>query len=750
MLCEVEKVAEKFLLCPERELSACHGSSELLQELSCRLGYTQNSWASQAPVIRLRRTLYSLASARVRPYNSRLAERLQFEVGESWLRSARLARQGGQLQEAYSFTTQPNISKHIEFFLESAKLSWARSKKTTAIETLSKGIADAFPTIEDALNSDNEKDKKANLAKILSQLDLKEKDVLCEGRLLLAKYMEEAANVSTERISKIYSNTKLLVWSAKSKEEVFFNYAQSLDKQIQKLYEQRSKEEVAGYAELISACIFAYCHGMKNGPTHLHHSLPRMLSLWLDFADLVTELLAKNKENKNSGADPTAQIMTNSTLTRANEKLEAILVFLKKWIKTVPWYYFLTALPQVVSRICHQHIESYKLLSQIISSLLLQFKQQTFWHLISVSKNRNSTRKNRCKDIFTQSMKNDSDLSKFLNDAITFAGEIDKLCEIKTEKGTTKTSFKEILPKLPLLVNKSDFSPLLLPTQRNMTVILPTIPEELVESRQSLAQHEPFPAGMVCLERVENNISVMTSLVAPKKITFRGSDGHLHSFLAKPKDDLRRDCRLMDFNVLLNKLFKKDPEARKRNLQIRTYCVVPTSETNGLIEWVENLKGVRPIVLQLHKERGTFSSWAGTKFQTSKTDSLVAKKQKLLRCLEEQRGAVFSDWFVNTFPDPQSWLMARMAFTRTTAVMSMMGYIIGLGDRHLENINVDTTNGETFHVDMNALFNKGETMDVPEVVPFRLTHNIVDAFGPLGIEGPFRIGCQEFYIYIKD
>jgi len=72
----------------------------------------------------------------------------------------------------------------------------------------------------------------------------------------------------------------------------------------------------------------------------------------------------------------------------------------------------------------------------------------------------------------------------------------------------------------------------------------------------------------------------------------------------------------------------------------------------------------------------------------------------------------------------------------------MVGYIIGLGDRHLENINVDETNGDTFHVDMNCLFNRGETFEVPEKVPFRLTHNMVDAFGPLGIEGPFRISCE--------
>ena len=72
----------------------------------------------------------------------------------------------------------------------------------------------------------------------------------------------------------------------------------------------------------------------------------------------------------------------------------------------------------------------------------------------------------------------------------------------------------------------------------------------------------------------------------------------------------------------------------------------------------------------------------------------------------------------------------------------MVGYIIGLGDRHLENINIDTTSGKSVHVDMNSLFNKGETMEIPEVVPFRLTGNMVDAMGPLGVDGPFRISCE--------
>ena len=49
---------------------------------------------------------------------------------------------------------------------------------------------------------------------------------------------------------------------------------------------------------------------------------------------------------------------------------------------------------------------------------------------------------------------------------------------------------------------------------------------------------------------------------------------------------------------------------------------------------------------------------------------------------------------------------SRQAFCRTVAVMSIVGYIVGLGDRHGENILLDSTNGDCVHVDLSCLFNK--------------------------------------------
>ena len=142
-------------------------------------------------------------------------------------------------------------------------------------------------------------------------------------------------------------------------------------------------------------------------------------------------------------------------------------------------------------------------------------------------------------------------------------------------------------------------APIMLPTTRNMTLTLPSseiVASGVTSGGSGASAYNPF-GELVYITGVEDEVLVMESLVKPKKIEFRGSDGKRYPFLAKPKDDLRRDSRLVDFNNLINKLFIRDPEARKRNLRVRTYTAIPLNETNGIIEWINNLQSLRSIIL---------------------------------------------------------------------------------------------------------------------------------------------------------
>lgn len=50
-----------------------------------------------------------------------------------------------------------------------------------------------------------------------------------------------------------------------------------------------------------------------------------------------------------------------------------------------------------------------------------------------------------------------------------------------------------------------------------------------------------------------------------------------------------------------------------------------------------------------------------------------------------------------------------------------VGWLLGLGDRHLDNILLDSSTGELVHIDFNVVFDQGLRLRVPEIVPFRLT-----------------------------
>ena len=708
MLYEVQLITDNFLLSSPAELSRSDSDwSSLLSELSTRLSYTQSSWIVQEPILRLRRCCLALAEDRVRPYNSSLADRLHHEVGETWLQSAQLARKTGLVQECYRLLLEARNFTNLKTFKEMAELSWVRNNKTEAISILEKGLLENFSQVEAALKEDSSKKFcKENVGQALASLNTTEKEVLCRGKLLLAQYQEEAASISMEEVGKIYSQAKSI---APNNDEVYYLFARSIDKQLQNL----SWDEILQHSHLVLCTCAYYNKSLMNGPTYLHHCLPRLLTLWLEYADTVESRRRESNVKKNR---------LEVALVADNVKnLGKLVNSMKVGLSELPLYYLLTALPQIVSQMCQKHQDSYNVLKKVMTSLLIsQYCRQTFWQMVSVSQNRNKMRSERCREIFLEAGRTTREVYRAIADGLEFASNIDKLCDLEVSDGTKHLSIQECLPSLTKLVDSQQFSgSVILPNQANMLVTLPT-------ADANVSKHDPFPSGLVTIHSIEDEVVTIQSMAKPKRISVLGSDGKRYKFLAKPKDDLRRDSRLMDCIGLLNRLFRKDVKARMRNLHIRTYNVVSTNETSGLIEWAPGLQGIRSIIHYLQRQAGhSFDIKFFENYKSPESSSLERKRKNLVRCINAQGGPVFSRWFIENFSDPQSWMMARMSYVLSTAVNSMMGYIIGLGDRHLENINVDTTTGETFHVDFNCLFNRGETFRFPEAVPFRLTHNMV-------------------------
>lgn len=114
------------------------------------------------------------------------------------------------------------------------------------------------------------------------------------------------------------------------------------------------------------------------------------------------------------------------------------------------------------------------------------------------------------------------------------------------------------------------------------------------------------------------------------------------------------------------------------------------------------------------------------------------QKVKLYRSVKQQFTPVLHYFFLERFFHPQQWFYSVTNFTSTLSISSIVGYVVGLGDRHLRNIMIDSATGQLIHIDFGILFERGRLLSVPEMVPFRLTRELVDCLGLEGVDGLLR------------
>jgi ataxia telangiectasia mutated family protein len=65
---------------------------------------------------------------------------------------------------------------------------------------------------------------------------------------------------------------------------------------------------------------------------------------------------------------------------------------------------------------------------------------------------------------------------------------------------------------------------------------------------------------------------------------------------------------------------------------------------------------------------------------------------------------VFHHFFLEQFQDPAEWYSKRMNYTHSVASNSIVGYIVGLGDRHAHNVLIDYGSAELVHIDLGFFY----------------------------------------------
>lgn len=674
-----------------------HKRREVLQELSqilsARLDATLPTFRSREPVLSMRRTAFALSPD---PGHT-----LTKEIGRSWLASAKIARKAGQWQTAYSAVLQAQQSKERFSFMESAKLVKATGEPLRALQELENsmrllGLLDDKDVLD--LTADDETTKMK--AKI---------------QVLRARWMSESERFDVATILSVFKEASAL--QAKW-ESAHFYHGKFYDECFKSL---PISDQLKRGVKMNLYTIRSFSKAIRYGSKYVYQTVPRLLTIWLDL-----------------GEDKT---------TAPSEHFKKLNELVATAIREAPAYKWFTAFPQIVSRVGHSNPEVYKHLSRLIVTVMQEYPKQALWLFTSVVKSTKQNREQRGKLILDQLRNNPqnqtarTEITKLISQCLAMTNELLALCDHHVDDDKRVLSMSKDFPRLKGLGH----SDLIIPLQESLTASLPP-------TSSSSSTHQPFPPNAPTFNEFADEIEVMRSLAKPRKITIRGSNGQVYMFLGKPKDDLRKDARLMDFNAIINKLLKANSESRRRQLHIRTYGVVTLNEECGFIQWVPNTIPIRPVLIRGYEARRikSWSSEMGDVFRKIKDAPDKEAAELFTTKILPGFPPVFHDWFIETFPEPTAWLASRLSYGRTAAVMSMVGWILGLGDRHCENILLDNNTGDVVHVDFNCLFEKGKTLETPEKVPFRLTQNIVDGLGVTGVEGVFRIACEVTLQLLRD
>eukprot|EP00210_Caulerpa_lentillifera_P002858 g2731.t1 len=288
----------------------------------------------------------------------------------------------------------------------------------------------------------------------------------------------------------------------------------------------------------------------------------------------------------------------------------------------------------------------------------------------------------------------------------------------------------------------------------------------------------PLPGSdSISIDYCEAHVKILSTKTRPKILKLRGSDHQSYSFLLKGKEDLKIDHRLLQILQISTELLHL--HSKDSNKTLRVYNVTPLGDRLGLIQWVDHTISFYSLFTQWQeneKRRVRISNEAGNEVQRKRSPlmmevppTLLFKRrlsqafaeaelpkslprgswpheilQKLLERLQQEapRDLLKQQIFKQSSSASVFWRKTRR-FTQSTSVSSVLCYLLGLGDRHLDNLLLDLSTAEVINIDFNLCFGSGRKLRVPEIVPFRLTQIMEEALGIGKKQGQFKVVFSE-------
>ncbi|XP_075148602.1 phosphatidylinositol 3-kinase 92E [Haematobia irritans] len=206
----------------------------------------------------------------------------------------------------------------------------------------------------------------------------------------------------------------------------------------------------------------------------------------------------------------------------------------------------------------------------------------------------------------------------------------------------------------------------------------------------------PLNPSFRCKGVKPEKCKVMDSKMRPLWIVFENADQNCNDIyiIFKNGDDLRQDMLTLQMLRVMDQLWKNEDMDFRMNI----YNCISMERRLGMIEVVLNAE----TIANIQKEKGMFSATSPFK-----------------------KGSLYS-WLKEYNKTEEEMNKAVQEFTLSCAGYCVATYVLGVADRHSDNIMVKR-NGQLFHIDFGHILGHfKEKFGVRrERVPFVLTHDFV-------------------------
>ncbi|KAJ2716199.1 Serine/threonine-protein kinase smg1 [Coemansia spiralis] len=258
------------------------------------------------------------------------------------------------------------------------------------------------------------------------------------------------------------------------------------------------------------------------------------------------------------------------------------------------------------------------------------------------------------------------------------------------------------------------------------------------------------PAEPVYFAGASSDVRIIGSKTRPKLLTLHVRTGAgavvQDRYIVKGNEDIRIDESVMQTFVRLNRVAAAGgPATAGRQQTLAVYNVVPIGACGGLIQVVDGSQSL----FAVYTQHAAATSAAADTQRTARPPGLhqmfahcaqpVLRDAGLPTTLpfaewpEAVAGRVYESLCRAVPPDLLYVRLARVAqhsahlyrlsrsVARSIGMASAAGYLLGLGDRHLDNLLLDIDRGQLVQIDFNVSYDFGGVSHIPEQVPFRMT-----------------------------